>query len=260
MKHTLIGIFLFVCFYSPAQDSISLFFAFDSHKLSRKSQAELQSLLGKNIVSIYGYTDARGDHAYNKQLATNRINAALEFLGLAASSTAQVFAIGEDRLTSTLHAENRKVVIYFTQNPHEVQVNIPKKVVEVKSENGVGDQLVKAKVGDKVKLKALNFRPGLDVLLPEAIPTLEELLKVMKSNKNLIIEIHGHICCASADYADLSTARAYRVYEYLITNGIQSERISYQGFGVSQPLYAIPEKTSEEEIANRRVEVKIISN
>ena len=181
-------------------------------------------------------------------------------MGLAASSTAQVFAIGEDRLTSTLHAENRKVVIYFTQNPHEVQVNIPKKVVEVKSENGVGDQLVKAKVGDKVKLKALNFRPGLDVLLPEAIPTLEELLKVMKSNKNLIIEIHGHICCASADYADLSTARAYRVYEYLITNGIQSERISYQGFGVSQPLYAIPEKTSEEEIANRRVEVKIISN
>jgi len=82
----------------------------------------------------------------------------------------------------------------------------------------------------------------------------------MKSNKNLVIEIHGHICCASADYADLSTARAYRVYEYLITNGIQSERISYQGFGVSQPLYAIPEKTSEEEIANRRVEVKIISN
>jgi outer membrane protein OmpA-like peptidoglycan-associated protein len=100
----------------------------------------------------------------------------------------------------------------------------------------------------------------LDILLTEALPTLDELLKVMKSNQDLVIEIHGHICCASADYADLSTARAYRVFEYLLNNGIEAERISYTGFGVSQPIYAIPERTMEEEKANRRVEIKIVSN
>jgi outer membrane protein OmpA-like peptidoglycan-associated protein len=45
-----------------------------------------------------------------------------------------------------------------------------------------------------------------------------------------------------------------------LNNGIEAERISYTGFGVSQPIYAIPERTMEEEKANRRVEIKIVSN
>jgi outer membrane protein OmpA-like peptidoglycan-associated protein len=258
MRHQLISLFLILGIFANAQDSLSLFFDFDSYKLSSNSKEKLKLVAGKSISAIYGYTDSRGDNDYNKRLAQKRINSTLKHLGIQSSSVTQLFALGEDKLYSSVHAENRKVVIYFNENSNgnldSKKENLPK------VEKSMGDQIVKAKVGDKVKLKALNFQPGLDILLPEAVPTLEELLKVMKSNQKLVIQIQGHICCASADFADLSTARAYRVYEYLLNNGIAAERISYMGFGVSQPLYSIPEKNSTEEIANRRVEVKIISN
>jgi outer membrane protein OmpA-like peptidoglycan-associated protein len=258
MKQIITTVFFSACLFASAQDSLSIYFGFDSYKVLNQSKAELKVLSDKTITSIYGYTDSRGNNDYNIQLAQKRINATLNYLGINASSIPQIFALGEEKLTSSIHSENRKVVIYFSTN--QSQVNNSKKTTEPKSEKGIGDQIVQAKIGDKVKLKALNFQPGLDILLPEAVPTLEELLKVMKSNQKLVIQVQGHICCASADFADLSTARAYRVYEYLLNNGIQAERISYIGFGVSQPLYTIPEKSSSEEIANRRVEVKIISN
>jgi outer membrane protein OmpA-like peptidoglycan-associated protein len=85
----------------------------------------------------------------------------------------------------------------------------------------------------------------------------------------MVIRVEGHICCGSADEADgvdmgtelknLSVARAMAVKEFLVNNGIEANRISHAGFGHSRPLYPYPEKTSEEELANRRVEVVIIS-
>jgi outer membrane protein OmpA-like peptidoglycan-associated protein len=258
MRHSLISLFLFTCIFACSQDSVSIFFDFDSHSLTKNAKEKLKLVAGKSILSIYGYTDSRGDNAYNKKLAQNRINATLNYLDINSSSISMQFANGEENLISTIHAENRKVVIYFEGNSGEFSVSI--KGIQQKAEKSVGEELVKAKVGEKVNLKALNFQPGLDILLPESFPTLEELLMVMKSNQKLIIQVQGHICCASADFADLSTSRAYRVYEYLLNNGIAAERLSYLGFGVSQPLYAIPEKTSTEEVSNRRVEVKIISN
>jgi flagellar motor protein MotB len=36
--------------------------------------------------------------------------------------------------------------------------------------------------------------------------------------------------------------------------------MSYRGFGVTKPFYPIPENNDEERIANRRVEIKIVSN
>lgn len=258
MRHKLISLFLLLGFLANAQDSVSIFFEFDSYRLTKNAMDKLKLASGKSVSAIYGYTDSRGDNSYNKKLALNRINTTLSYLGIESNTISQLFAIGEENLFSSIHAENRRVVIYF--NGNTPRYSDSKKENNPKVEKSMGDQIVKAKVGDKVKLKALNFQPGLDVLLPEAVPTLEELLKVMKSNQKLVIQIQGHICCASADFADLSTARAYRVYEYLLNNGITAERISYIGFGVSQPLYSIPEKSSHEEVANRRVEVKIINN
>lgn len=252
MKNILLILFTVGSIISNAQDSLSIFFEFDSDKINKFSEEKLNSIKGKSIFAIYGFADSRGSNLYNKNLAQKRINATINYLGINQNTISQIFAKGEDNLISTIHAENRKVVIYFAGSSLTSSA--------FQSEKSVRDEIVKAKVGDKIKLKALNFQPGLDILLPEAVPTLEELLEVMKTNRNLVIQIQGHICCATADFSDLSTARAFRVYEYLINNGIQSERISYFGFGVSQPLYKIPEKSTVEEIANRRVEIKIISN
>jgi outer membrane protein OmpA-like peptidoglycan-associated protein len=52
--------------------------------------------------------------------------------------------------------------------------------------------------------------------------------------------------------------RAKAVRDYLIANGIDASRISAAGFGHSRPLYPYPERSNDEMIANRRVEIKIL--
>jgi outer membrane protein OmpA-like peptidoglycan-associated protein len=121
------------------------------------------------------------------------------------------------------------------------------------------EKLKDAKIGDKIIMKALNFQPGLAILLPESLPILNELGRQMINNKSLIIEIQGHICYTTNDYEDLSTDRSKSVYDFLISKGISKNRMTYVGFGVTNPLFKIPENNETEQISNRRVEIKIIS-
>jgi outer membrane protein OmpA-like peptidoglycan-associated protein len=55
----------------------------------------------------------------------------------------------------------------------------------------------------------------------------------------------------------LSEARALRVYNYLILNGISKTRMTTKGFGNTKPIFPNP-KLSIEEQMNRRVEIKIL--
>jgi outer membrane protein OmpA-like peptidoglycan-associated protein len=89
----------------------------------------------------------------------------------------------------------------------------------------------------------------------------------MRVNPKLVIEIQGHICCVShsgdspygATGNGLSEERARSIYAELTGKGIEPNRVFYKGLGHSQPVYPYPEKNEEERIANRRVEIKIIS-
>jgi outer membrane protein OmpA-like peptidoglycan-associated protein len=117
-----------------------------------------------------------------------------------------------------------------------------------------------AKKGDKLKLKNLNFENNSDVVLPSSRPVLNELLKIMQENPGLKIDIQGHICCEPVDVTYVSRIRALAVYNFLIKNGIDKSRLSYQSFGSSRPIYPLPEKTEEEKTANRRVEIEILEN
>jgi flagellar motor protein MotB len=87
-----------------------------------------------------------------------------------------------------------------------------------------------------------------------------ELLLVLQRNPQMKIEIHGHLCCMPVDRTDLSTQRAKAIYNFLIQNEIDKSRLSYKGFGSTQPIYPLPEKSEEERAANRRVEILIVEN
>jgi flagellar motor protein MotB len=83
----------------------------------------------------------------------------------------------------------------------------------------------------------------------------------MQDYPKLKIEIQGHICCQiSKDINDVSTARAKSIYYFLIQNKIDRKRMKYKGYGVTKPIHKIPEKNSQEEDENRRVEILILEN
>ena len=74
-------------------------------------------------------------------------------------------------------------------------------------------------------------------LRPESTEALDELVKLLKDNPNITIEMTSHTDRhGTAEYnIDLSNRRAKSVVDYLIAAGISPDRLKYQGFGKSRP-------------------------
>jgi outer membrane protein OmpA-like peptidoglycan-associated protein len=117
--------------------------------------------------------------------------------------------------------------------------------------------LNKADVGTKVVLRNIFFDFGKATLRPESINELNKLKKVMEENSTIKIEISGHTDnVASEEFNQkLSESRAKAVVDYLVQNGVAKERLTYKGYGKSQPIAT--NDTDEGRQENRRVEFKI---
>lgn len=109
-------------------------------------------------------------------------------------------------------------------------------------------------IGKIFILKNINFVDGTVTILPESKPTLKALLKLLKENSTLEIEIEGHVCCRND--MELSTDRALTILEYLVNNGIDEKRLKYAGHGYNNPIS--DEHTEEGRKQNRRVEIMIL--
>jgi outer membrane protein OmpA-like peptidoglycan-associated protein len=73
------------------------------------------------------------------------------------------------------------------------------------------------------------------------------------------IEIGGHTDNEGSDAHNLTLSqnRAKSVYDYLITNGIESKRLIYKGYGKTMPVAS--NETPEGRAKNRRTEFKVLS-
>jgi outer membrane protein OmpA-like peptidoglycan-associated protein len=110
-----------------------------------------------------------------------------------------------------------------------------------------------------VVLKNVFFETASATLLPASIAELERLKEMLNENKTLKIQINGHTDSEGADAYNLtlSTNRAKAVYDYLIQQSIPAIRLTYKGFGESQPI--APNTTPEGKRENRRTEFEILS-
>lgn len=128
--------------------------------------------------------------------------------------------------------------------------------------------LPKLEAGGKYNLGNINFYPSSPSILPQSFPSVEALFKLMERNKKMIIQVEGHVNAPNnneqakeripGEFQKLSDERAAAIRDYLITKGISKERISAIGLGASGMLF--PDATTEkEQIANRRVEIKVVS-
>lgn len=236
---------LFFCQLAFGQSKVKLYFDFDEHQLQPESQDMItfwsQNYPNTEIVGIDAYCDSLGSSAYNMKLAQRRLNTVLEIFKqnkVVLSEKIALKAFGKDFKQNQNRPENRNVTISFVTHENEMDPSL--------------------KVGQKIRLEKLHFYGNSDVVLPESRYVLKKLLQTMISNPTLVINIQGHICCETIDYREISQKRAKAVYNYLLNNNISPERISHRGFGSSTPIYSLPEKTEEERVTNRRVEIEII--
>lgn len=91
---------------------------------------------------------------------------------------------------------------------------------------------------------------------PEAYPLLNEGVTILKKNARTKMEIEGHTDnVGSAEYNQrLSEKRAKAVMDYLVKNGIDPERLSDRGYGLTRPVAS--NDTEEGRAKNRRVELR----
>ncbi|WP_162523769.1 OmpA family protein [Flavobacterium sp. LMO8] len=254
--------FLFCCFLISSvtfsQEKFTVYFDTDSDQLKLSELIRFDDFFRNKKVKftkLIGHCDYRASNGYNDTLAFNRAKFVSHIIEkVADQKQIEIESKGENFKQNSDLKLNRKVEIYY-------QEYIPI-VVEVESSKpNLFNQVSTAKVGDKLVLKSLHFYNRSGVFVPESRPILEELLKIMMATPNLKIEIQGHICCQKGtDVEDTAKVRALAVYNYLINNGINKNRLSYKSFGSTRPIHTIPENNEDERNENRRVEIQIVAN
>lgn len=229
---------------------------------------------GKIEIEVLGYTDHLGDESHNLTLSECRAKHVAQYLENALDNRIidlKVFGRGElSSAGETVEGDpnNRRVdIIWRIDMP--VPAKIPDEIKPEPNYKEIAEEeetiLIDSNKKENIVLEGLQFIPGRHYPLPSSGPTLEKLLRTMKQNRSLEIEIQGFICC---DYTvldgfdndtqepKLSYNRAKFVYDYLVTGGIDARRIAYKGYGSTRPK-VFPETSPEDEQANRRVEIKI---
>lgn len=111
----------------------------------------------------------------------------------------------------------------------------------------------------QIELEGIQFLPQSTVFTEEAKPKLRRLRDFLALNKDVKIEIQGHVHRIGKNNwksKRVSKQRAKEVKNYLVQNGIEEGRMTVKGFGNSKMKYPEPQNDDERR-ANRRVEIKI---
>ena len=107
-------------------------------------------------------------------------------------------------------------------------------------------------------LDDVNFETGKADLKIESFPVLDELVALLIRKDDERIEIGGHTDNVGKPAANilLSMERAKSVMAYIITKGIEANRLTAKGYGSLVPV--VSNATAQGKAMNRRTEVKIL--
>lgn len=121
-------------------------------------------------------------------------------------------------------------------------------------------QAFPVKQSEKIVLHNIQFETAKSEIKPDSEKTLNVLLQFLRENPHIQIQINGHTdnIGREEDNILLSNQRAKAVVDFLVKNGIQQNRLSYKGFGSSQPI--ADNETELGRAFNRRTEMVILTS
>ncbi len=102
----------------------------------------------------------------------------------------------------------------------------------------------------------VRFAYKSDDLTPDSVRKLDDAVAWLARYPRVRVELGGHTdSVGGARYnLPLSARRAQQVLEYLVARGVERERLSSRGYGLSQPIAS--NETEQGRALNRRVELK----
>jgi len=112
-----------------------------------------------------------------------------------------------------------------------------------------------------ITVRNISFPPNSTQPDPNSYPILDQIVQLMRLRPEISLSIEGHTDGSNERTSDeylneLSLRRAEGVKEYLVSKGVQADRIQCVGYGRSRPV--ADNNTPEGRMLNRRIEFKII--
>ncbi len=128
----------------------------------------------------------------------------------------------------------------------------------VVGDNTLNLTLQKLAVKKVFVLENVQFEFDSSRLTNASLEILNNTVITLLNNPEIKIEISGHTCnIGTAEYnLGLSQRRAKAVYDYLVSKGVESSRMTYKGYGLTRPM--VSNATLAGKIKNRRVEFKVV--
>jgi outer membrane protein OmpA-like peptidoglycan-associated protein len=114
-----------------------------------------------------------------------------------------------------------------------------------------------------LRLDNIHYDTGKSDIRPDARPELDRLVQFLNDNPEVRVELSSHTDSrSSADYnLKLSQQRADEAKKYIVSKGIDANRVVSVGYGESRLLNRCAdgvECSEEEHQLNRRTEIKMI--
>lgn len=145
----------------------------------------------------------------------------------------------------------RENYLFYSQNFTQTELTSQQGIYEI--------PLQSAKVGSIGILKNIFFDTNQSTIKAESLVELNQIYTLLKAQPNIIIRINGHTDNVGDDVYNqqLSERRARAVAEYLLNFGLSSDRISFKGFGETNPI-ASNDMEKGGRALNRRTEIEIV--
>ncbi len=143
--------------------------------------------------------------------------------------------------------------------------DVPENINGIDDDDGcpeTKDALARIEGKKIVILDVILFYFDKTVIKPESHAVIDAVVKVLQDNPQIRkVRIEGHTDRHGSDAYNvrLSTGRAKAVQTYLIRNGIEASRLTFEGFGERRPLVS-PERSPADSQKNRRVEFIILES
>lgn len=168
------------------------------------------------------------------------------------------YSVKDDRGFFTSTRDGREGLIAFTREENIHESEAPEEIVERNVRTGA-QQLR--------DIDDIYFDLDEAVILPEAEVALDKVVSIMKEYPRLEIEIGSHADVRGTEEYNmkLSEERAQATMEYLVSQGIERERITAKGYGETMPLNDCTDEGEDDECddeehgLNRRSEFKVMN-
>ncbi len=122
-----------------------------------------------------------------------------------------------------------------------------------------GCPVIAKEIIEKINFAAKNvfFATNSYKLLPKSFKALDEVVRLMKADKSLLLDIDGHTDAQGSDESNqvLSDNRAGAVKNYLTEKGVDASNLKSSGFGETKPV--ADNTTAAGRAKNRRTEMTV---